>query len=300
MYWLLAIIFSYLFFSFSSLGDKLILSGKPQPKTYTFYTGILGGSVVLLIPFVAFRLPDSLGMLWIMLYAIVHVIGVYAMFSAVKKYDVSRVVATIGATQPVFIFLLTNIFFGFQSITTMNAVAFIMLLLGTIIISIEKDFILTARYLKVTIFSSFMFSLEYLFTKMIFSSQPFLQGVIWMGIGIFIGVLFLLFQKKAREEIFSRHIVLHKKTQIIFFVTQICGGMATFLQSFAIFLAPVAFLAVMNSLRGLQYIFLFLTTLLLSIFSPRILQEAVHKKAVAQKMVSITVMAIGLSMIVLN
>ena len=48
--WLIITILAYLFFSFSSLGDKLVLAGKPKPNSYTFYVGVFGIFVILFIP----------------------------------------------------------------------------------------------------------------------------------------------------------------------------------------------------------------------------------------------------------
>ena len=110
--WLLIIILAYFFFSLSNLGDKFILSGPPKPTSYTFYVGLASLSVIVLIPFIGFGFPSVKIFFWIIAEAIVYVLGLYTMFSAVEKFDVSRVITTIGATQPIFIFALTWIFWG--------------------------------------------------------------------------------------------------------------------------------------------------------------------------------------------
>src|SRR5579863_9895185 len=97
--WLVIIIASYLFFSLSFLGDKLILAGAPKPKSYTFYICFLSGLIFLLIPFIHFGIPDPVTLLWTALEAVVYVSGLYIMFVAIVKYDVSVVATTIGATQ---------------------------------------------------------------------------------------------------------------------------------------------------------------------------------------------------------
>jgi drug/metabolite transporter (DMT)-like permease len=298
--WLLVIILAYLFFGLASLGDKLVLIGKPKPISYTFYTGFLGVFVLFLIPFATFTSVSMTTALWILLDAIVHMVGLYTMFVALKKFDVSRVVATIGATQPLFVFVLTWIFFGPQEVTVMEMIAFLLLLVGTIIISFEKSIVLTGGYLKMTIFSSLLFSLDYIFSKMIFLHQPFLAGIIWIRLTILLLVVLLLLAKSTRKEIFSKQVVLNKKTQGLFVITQASGGLANFLQSFAISLAPVVSLATMNSLRGLQYVFLFLITLGFTLFAPRILEESLSKKIIIQKIVSIVIIAAGLAVLVIK
>jgi drug/metabolite transporter (DMT)-like permease len=299
IYWLLAAVSAYLFFGLASLCDKLVLSGKPKPKSYTFYVGLLGLFVIFLIPFAEFAIPGPLGFLWIILDALVHVAGLYATYVAIRDFDVSRVIAIIGATQPVFIFMLTWIFWGPQAMPLYDLFAFLLLLFGSIVISIEKNIKITGKHLKITLLSSLMFSLDYIFAKLVFSDQTFLSGVIWIGIFIFLAASLLLFQKSAREEIFDKKIVLEKKTQTLFVSAQVLGGAGNFLQSFAISLAPVFFLATINSLRGIQYVFLFLTTLFFSVFYPKILKEEISARIIIQKIVSIILIAVGLAVLVI-
>ena len=296
--WLAVIILAYLFFGLGSFFDKLVLAGKPQPNSYIFYAGITGLVMLVLIPFANFGLLSPQGFMWVVLDAIVRVAGIYAMYKALEKFEVSRVIATIGATQPIFIFILTLIFFGQQIMSLAYLFAFLLLLLGSIIISIEKNHELTANYLKITMFSSAMFSLDYIFSKFVFSNAGFLQGVVWISIFIALLVSLFLIPQKSRREIFARRMVSNKKTQVSFFCAQASGGLANFLQGFAIFLAPVALLPVVNSLRGIQYVFLFFITLFFSYFSPRVLKEEISKRIIFQKTISIIFIAVGLVMLV--
>lgn len=297
--WLLVIILAYFFFSLASLGDKLVLARRSNPAVYTFYVGFFSILMFLIIPFINFRFPEFKTLFWIVLEALVYIIGLYTMYAAIKKFDVSKVITTIGATQPVFIFGLTWLFWGPQILEQKLIFAFAILLLGSIIISFEKNIKLTADYLKITILSSLMFSLDYIFSKYVFFDMPFLQGFIWMRIFIFLFAFVFLLGPQTRKAIFEKKTVSDKKTAAIFFGTQTAGGTANMLQSFAIFLAPVAFLPIINSLRGVQYIFLFLITLFLSVFLPKILKEEISKAIIAQKIISILLIALGLTILVL-
>jgi drug/metabolite transporter (DMT)-like permease len=298
MYWLLVIISAYLCFGLASFCDKLVLAGKPRAKAYTFYVGVISLFVIFFIPFTGLTTPGAADLGWVIIDAIVHVLGLYTMFVALEKFDVSRVIATIGATQPIFIFILTWLFWGPQAMARADILAFILLFMGSIIISIEKNSKVTGDYLKITIFSSIMFSLDYIFSKFVFLDMSFLQGIIWIRILVFLLVLVFLIKKDSRKEIFSKQMILSKKTQAVFILAQAFGGLANFLQSLAIALAPVVFLATVNSLRGIQYVFLFLMTIFASIFFPKFLKEELSKKIIIQKVVSIILIAIGLAILV--
>ncbi len=272
----------------------MVLSGKPKPRSYTFYVGALSIFLVLFIPFMKFGWPTAASLPWMILDAGAHILGVYIMFKALEKFEVSKVIATIGATQPIFIFGLTWIFWGPQVMPATDLIAFLLLFIGSVIISAERTWKVTSDYLKPTLFSSLLFSLDYIFSKEVFLNQPFLQGIIWIRIFVFMFVMLFLISEKARKEIFSKRVITDRKTQIVFFCTQACGGIAGFLQSFAISLAPVAFLATVNSLKGIQYAFLFILTLLFSAFLPHILKEKLSRKIILQKAFSIMLITIGL------
>ena len=297
--WLLVSVLAYLFFSLSYLGDKLILAGAPKPNSYTFYVGFISVFVIVIIPFIKFGLPNEKVFFWIVAEALVYILGLYAMFSALEKFDVSRVMTTIGAIQPILIFALTWIIWGPQAMSTAVILAFVLLLMGSYLISFKKNSKANGEYLIVTLLAAALFSLDYVFSKIVFLNQPFLQGFIWMRIFVFLFALLFLVSKNNRKEIFKKQNILNKKTGAIFIGTHTSGGIANILQGFAISLAPIVFLPIVNSLRGIQYVFLFLMTLFLSVFFPKILKEDLSKKIIIQKVVSIILIGIGLAILVI-
>ena len=268
--WLLVIIASYLFFSLAYFGDKLVLSGPPNAKLYTFYVGSLNILVVFFIPFANFGLPNLMGFVWAL------------------------------AIQPLLILLLTWIFWQGQILTGNNLLAFTLLFLGSLLISVQKKFQISRHYLLLIFFASLMFSLDYIFSKLVFFHQPFLQGLIWMRIFSFLCVQVLLFDKTLRSQLFTKKPTLNKKTRIIFLCTQSAGGLAAILQSLAISLAPLAYLATVNSLRGIQYVFLFLITLFFSHFFPKVFKEEISEKVIIQKIAAIVLIVVGLAVLVAN
>lgn len=297
--WLVVIILAYLFFAFANLGDKMFLAGSPQPVSYVFYIGVLGLLAVVCIPFINFAIPPQRILLWIIAEAIVNILGLYVLYTALEKYDVSKVITTIGASQSIFIFGLTWLFWGTQPISLNSILAFILLVIGGLIISNEGSSKKTENYLIITLLSSFLFSLDYIFSKMVFLSYPFLQGFIWMKIFVFLFVMLFLFSKKARAEIFNKKNISSKEKREIFSFTQIFGGVATLMQAFAVSLVPVAFLPIANALRGIQYVFLFLMTLFLSYFFPKVLRESHAKKVVIQKIVSTILIVMGFWLLIM-
>jgi drug/metabolite transporter (DMT)-like permease len=299
MLWLLTITLSYLFFAVSSLGDKIVLSGPAKPKSYTFFVGIFSILVIFLIPlpFVNFVIPSGIVWGWIILEAFIYVIGLYALFYSLENFEVSKIIPTIGATQPIFIAILSFIFWGSLSLSGKEVLAFIVLLLGSIIISIDKNPKITRRSLEIGLLTSLFFSLDFIFTKFVFNYLSFWPGFIWMRIFSFIFVLFFLLDRGFRKEM-AEGGRTSKKTGALFIFTQAAGGAANILQSLSISLVPVAYLAIMNSMKGLQYVFLFIMVAFVSCLMPNVLKEEMSKKIVLQKIISILVIGIGLVILV--
>ena len=114
----------------------------------------------------------------------------------------------------------------------------------------------------------------------------------------FLFVLLFLFDGNLRRIIFANTKTSNKKTGVNFLFSQSAGAIAGFLQNYAISLAPVEYLAIMNSLRGIQYVFLFMITLFFSLLLPHVFKEKISQKIVIKKSISILLIVVGLAILV--
>jgi uncharacterized membrane protein len=297
MNWLIISIASYLFFALASLGDKIVLKKTPKPKLYAFYVSFMSVFVVLAIPFIHFSFPNTQTLMWAFFDAIVYVWGLYTLFLALEKYDVSRTIPTIGAIQPVLVFILALFFWPSASLilTQANLLAFFLLLIGGVLISVEKNFSLTKDSLFLSFLTALLFSLDFIFQKFVFEGTDLISGFILMRLlGAIICLVFLL-DKEVRRDIVKKE---GEKTGIVFVLAQAAGGLATICQSWAIKIVPVAYLAIINALKGIQYVFLFIMTILCSFFIPKLLKESLSKKVLVQKLIAIFIIALGLFVLI--
>ena len=76
--------------------------------------------------------------------------------------------------------------------------------------------------------------------------------------------------------------------------------MANVLQNWAISLAPLVYIAVINALQGVQYVFLLIFAVLLSVKFPQILREEISGNIIFQKAVAILVIALGLAILTIK
>ena len=299
--WLLVIILSYLFFGLSSLGDKLVLNNSNNPKLYVFYVGILNLIVILLIPFFGLYLPNSENFFWIILTSFSFIAGLYFLYYTVNKFEVSKVIPIVGAIQPILVLLLSWFLLGYGIINFNNLIAFLILLIGSVIISFEEKIKFTGLLLKLSLIASFLMALVFVFTKFVFLNQSFVNGIIWIGIFNFLFGSIYFFDKSVRKEFFVKKNNNYKnKTIYLVLFAQLTGGLAGILQNFAIYLAPASSLAILNALRGVQYVFLFIIILIFSKFLPNILKEEISRKLVIQKTTAIILIVIGLAFLIIS
>ncbi len=301
MLWILIIISAYFLFSINSLGDRYLLIGSPNPKNYSFYVGVLGVLAVALIPFVSFSLISFLELLLCFLAGAVFVLFIFSIFTGLEKYEAATVVPAFGGLLPVFTFALTFFFSGGNTVLGgWNLVSFFVLIIGSFLITRDpvKEFSLGA--LKIAFVIALSASLYFLLAKYVYLLLGFWTGFIWMRIGTFLTALLFIFFKDVREDIFRKKPAFNKKTGSLFLFIQLIGALAFVLQNWAVDLAGMVFLPVINALMGIQYVFLFLFSFLLSFKYPRILKEKISKKKVLRKALAIFLIAGGLVLLSLK
>ena len=301
MTWLLIIISAYFIFAITSLIDKYILTRHFQnPKIFAFYVGLGNILALTFVPFVNFSIPDFSQIFLSFFSGATFLFALYALYRALSAFEISRVVPAIGGILPLFTFGLTYIVFGGkEGLSSNELLAFFLLILGSVLVSLEKGKSITLRSLQMSAIAAFLLSLTFVSAKLVYLEQSFWSGFIWMRIGgFFTGVCFL-FSTEVRKELFKTRSILRPKTYQTFFFNQGLGALAFLLQNWAIALAPIACVAVINALAGVQYAVLLIYTILISLIFPRWaertgLKESITGKILFQKIFAILLVSSGL------
>lgn len=295
MSWLLVTISAYFLFGAVALVDKYLLKGSiPSPKIYTFYIGVLSISALIFVPF-GFLVPGPLEIITSLLAGGIFIFASFGFFNALKLFEASRVVPAIGGILPLFTLGLTYFFFRGEGILGFSEIlAFLLLISGSVLIAFKKGQSSILKSFQIVIPTAFLFSLAFVLSKFVYLSQPFWSGFIWIRIGSFLFALFLLFSKEVREELFKKQVSFKPKTSAIFLSNKAVGGLASLLQNWAIALVPLGFLAFINALEGLKYVFLLIFTILISLKFPKILKEEISRKILFQKIAAILLISAGL------
>ena len=127
--------------------------------------------------------------------------------------------------------------------------------------------------------------------------MPFFDGFILLQFGGFLGSLALLASENNRKIIFSTPKTIKKRTAYLFVPNKILAAIAAVMIFYAISIKESS-VAVINSLQASQYIFLLIFAIILSKKLPDLYNEQVGKKVIAQKLLAIGLIGIGLVLLI--
>ncbi len=298
MLWLFVIISAYFIFAVNSLIDNYLLAGPPNPKSYAFYVGLLGGTVLILAPFVGFSIPSKTQIFLSLVAGSCYIIALFCLYTGLEYFEPSRIIPSIGGILPLFTFLLVFILSKGEAILAGKGIlAFFLLIVGSVLISLEEKKRISLGSFKISLLSAFFFALTFVLSKYIYLNQPFWSGFIWMRIGGVLCALCFLLSTKFRREIFSEKLSFQQKTTPLFLANQGAGAVGFILQNFAISLAGLSYLPFINALQGVQYVFLFFLAIIFSRKFPLASEEKLTKRNLLQKIISIGIIGTGLAIL---
>lgn len=300
--WALVAISSYFIFAAASFVDKYLLAGPmPHHRVYAFYIGILGGLALALIPFTDFYILEIKYILFSFIAGASFILGILWFFKGLKLYEPSRILPAVGGISPVFTILLIYIFSGGkEALKFSEIISFALIVFGSILITYEGTKKISGRSLAISAISAFFFAVFFIFSKYVYAAYPFLLGLIWVKISGAAAALIFLASSSFRNELFKQKVGLQKKTAVIFFSSQAAGAFAGIMQNFAIALAPLIYVAFINALQGVQYVFLLIAAIFLSLKFPHILKEEISGRILFQKIAAILIISLGLAILAIK
>lgn len=319
--WLGIAILSYLINAGVYTGDKFLLSKKVHSSVaYAFYVGLWSFLNVFLLFFDPW-VPNLQQFLLDMFAGMLFLATLIFWYKALHQSEATRVVPIVGALIPVFTFILGFVFLG-EELTERQLLAFAILVIGGVLISVKHTrfyevqavanrartifgnalggihaaYRPTQRLIVNSIVAAFFFASFYVLIKYIYTTQPFVGGFVWSRLGSFVGVNLMLFVPTWRKLIRGSHGGESNKPKslVFFFLIRISAAIAFILLNRAVSLGNVALI---NSLQGAQYIFLFIIVLFLSSRYPKVLKEELGGGVLFQKIVGALLITIGLYML---
>lgn len=290
--YLLVAVFSYFLLGLGGLIDKVLLrKAIVSPRAYAFFVGIIGLFALIFLPF-GVTWPVYPRFLFAALASgAVSVYGLWAFYNALKDFEASRVITTIGALTPPLTLVLSIILFS-EVLLASQLLAVFLLVLGGVLVSVRANVRGTYSFdlFQHAILAAGLFAFSLAFLRFVFLNESFINGLFWSRMGSVIGALSIV----AVPENFKRIYWAAKKaprfTPIPFLVNQGLGGTGALLQTFAISLGSAT---LVSALQGVQYVFVFILAIFLSRPFPE-LAETLDPEERLVKLVSVAAVAAGL------
>lgn len=301
MSWFIIINIAYFLNAVSTVVNKFLLTKKiPNPAVYTFFICFLNLLALLLIPF-GFQLYSWGQIIFALITGVLFAFSLLYMFKALHYNEASRITPFMGGLQPIFIFILAWIFLD-ETLSLGVFVAFIIIILGTVLLSWHYGDNLPPESKQSRLHGYFMaliatilFAIMYTMSKYVYLNQDFISGFVWTRIGAFIGSLILLIKPQNIKDVWQEIRHPNQKSGPLFLLGQAAGAISFVLVNYAI--AIYSSVAVINALRGIEYVFLLIMVIILAKKWPHILEEKITNLTIAQKIIAITLIMIGLIII---
>jgi drug/metabolite transporter (DMT)-like permease len=202
-----------------------------------------------------------------------------------------------GGLVPIFVLIFSFLIFREGSFEGTDLLALTLLISGSIAITVERGKKITLPSLKFAGAAALLLALSFVLAKYVYLAASFWSPFVWMRVGGFIFALgIFVFSRELRRAVFrkkpKKKARERGRTAVIFVGNQVLGSVGSVLQSFAIFLAPALYVAFVNALEGIIYVFVLIFSALAAIFFPRLIHEVFTKETTLQKIVA-TVLIIG-------
>ncbi len=282
---------AYFLNALSVLTSKFLLKRSiPDPLVYIFYISLVSLLAILALPFTkiptlsVFSLASLSTLLW--------TFGAYLMYKALKIGAISRVIPIIGTVIPL---VLLSFAAGTNSVSQNQIWAVLILVAGMVFLTAtdwKGNF--SKKELIFELSSAASFALAYLLLRQAYLKADFFSVIVWSRLILLPFALGMFIFPFLRRKIVSSEgtkINFFSKDGFVFLGGQLSGALSEFLLLFSISLANPA---LVNSLQGTQYVFLFIFAIFLGKKYPQIFEEKYTLLTLVPKLVGIILIGLGL------
>ncbi len=306
MLWFSVALTAYFLLGIAALIDKLIVTKYlTSPRVYMFLASVLGVFVVLLAPF-GLEWPGWELLLLDGTAGAFFSIGLFFFYVALTRGEASRVVSSTDGLVPL-VTLVLAYFFLQEQLTFSQLIAFLLLVSGTVVIahagSRGNIFLRWVSRIgkhkggagKWAVLAAGAFGTSFLLSKIVYETQSFISGMIWIRLGGALMVMPLLLLPQFRMELkknFTQGRRATANTKIVL-LGQGAGATGVLLQNYAIALGSVV---LTTALQGLKYVFLFLFIALLG-KKYKQLRENMQGTILAHKIIALVLIIAGLALL---
>jgi len=221
-----------------------------------------------------------------------YVLGLLPYLYALAE-DEASIVVPLFQTIPVFSYLLAFFVLG-ERLTSIQIIASLLIILGAITLSLDlnqKKIKFKKKVFWLMFLASFLIALNGLIFKYVAIQENFWTTSFWEYIGFAVlSIVLLLFVRSYRDQFLL--VVKNNKRAVLGWNTanEVLNIIAKIIMNFATLLAPLALVWVVN---GFQPFFVLFFGIIIALFFPHFSKENLLKKHLAQKIVAILIIFIG-------
>ena len=295
--WFALIIIGYFLLAIVAILDKLILTKSVgRPIVYTFYS-----TVFLIFAFgigLFFPLGEMsvLALFWGLVSGFAFGLGMWTMFVAFKKGEVSHIAPFIAAVITIATYALSTWILG-EELTALQTAGVLVLVFASFLLSFERSRKHDGFHMGFVwaILSGVIFAISHVSSKYLYDHYSFITGLVWARgtTGIF-GLALLMFPP-VRQALTHHHGALPKTygkrhALAIVVANKIISVVGIVILHYAIAVGSVI---VVNALAGLQEALTFVMILALTKWAPRILKEYFTRHEITIQMTAIALILLG-------
>lgn len=329
MFWLPLAIGSYFLSALTSTVDKVLLKEHiPRPAAYAFYSSLLSAGVVLFLPLyliwesfhhVSIGMATSqlvlppLTLLLALFAGFWFVPALYFLFVALKRCDVSRIAPIVGSTIPIILIGFSFLFLG-ETPSSRQLVAILLFILGGFILSAEVECdgcvdtfgshllgmeghrlqvcgLDTGKGIGAAVGAAVCFAAMYFFSSLVYQMPtPFLPEFAWTRLGSALGACIMFSIPLFRHDIHHTSRSMKRSSGGLLVGNKLIGAVGFLLLNKSFDIGPVV---TINALKGFEYFFVFLFSIGLTVFAPRILKESFDRHTIILKLSAIVLISFG-------
>ncbi len=291
--WIYFVLISQFIWAVCVVIDKVVISKNhiKNPAVYIVLNGLMNIFLIFLLPFVSFEPLKLIDFLIALFAGIMLSAAVTIYYKAVQYDEVSRI-KVMDQMTPIFVLIFSFLFLE-EILTRNHLIGFLLLLGAGIIISyqkIESKFKLSKAFYYMLI-STFLASFYYISAKHIFNVTSFWSAFLWLRLASF-SALFVLFVPSIRKEAFQTFKNMKNKVKGLLGFKMMIDFSAFIFAGYAILNGPISLVTVLGN--SINPLFVFVFTLFISIYLPKIVKEETDKKSIFTKVLAIVLIIIGI------
>lgn len=303
MLWIALALLAPLFFAGSNILDKYALD-KISRGNYDFlFFGTVGTFVMGFLALAAFGLEE---VSWFVLIPIAGGFCLqysYLFYSYALNYEDASYVVPLYITQSVFTLLLGSLFFK-EGINGTQFIAFIVVFLGALVLSLEKLSFKIFHYKKyrkgalLMVPAMIFYALYTLLANESLERISFSDTFIYDALGMCLGVGMFFLVPAWRTEIFQgiKRATVRKYNFFLFNDTLDMTGQLIY--KMALLMAPSASLVAV--LEGIQPFYVLIIGLFFTLYFPKIIRENIELDEVVQKVLGVMIIVAGITILSLS